>query len=88
MIPATGFPWFADGDKAKEGKHAPTIRARCKHEHLIHHTCIRSRVDLAVIPLKRANETVRVRWDIVVLSVLGDRRGIYVLKALVGLDLV
>lgn len=43
---------------------------------------------LGVIPSKRANETVQVRWDVVVLSVLGDGRGTDVLKALVGLDLV
>ena len=43
VIPVTGFPWVDDGDKAKEGQRAPTIRARSKHEHLIHHTCIRSR---------------------------------------------
>ena len=38
--------------------------------------------------MKRANETVWVRWDVVVLSVLGDERGTDVLKALVGPDLV
>ena len=40
VIPVTGFPRVDDGDKAKEGQHAPTIQARSKHEHLIHHTCI------------------------------------------------
>ena len=43
---------------------------------------------LGVIPSKHANETVQVRWDIVVLSVLSDRKGTDVLKALVGPDLV
>ena len=43
---------------------------------------------LGVIPSKRTNETVRVRWDVVVLSVLSDGRGIDVLKALVGTDLM
>ena len=38
--PDTGFPHV--GDKAKEGQRALTIRAWSKHEHLIHHTCIRS----------------------------------------------
>ena len=32
-----------DGNKAKEGQRAPTIQARRKLEHLIHHTCIHSR---------------------------------------------
>ena len=43
VITVTGFPRVDDGDKAKEGQHAPTIRARSKHKHLIHHTCIHSR---------------------------------------------
>ena len=38
VISVTGFPWVDDGDKEKEGQRAPTIRARSKHEHLIHHT--------------------------------------------------
>ena len=37
VIPVTGFPRVDDGDKAKEGQHAPTIQARRKLEHLIHH---------------------------------------------------
>ena len=36
VIPVTGFPRVDDGDKAKEGQRAPTIRARSKHEHLNH----------------------------------------------------
>ena len=31
VIPVTGFPRVDDGDKAKEGQRAPTIRARSKH---------------------------------------------------------
>ena len=64
-----------------------TIWTRCKHEHIKQHK--HSFTDFVrVIPSKRANETVRVRWDVVVLSVLGDRRGTDVLKALVGPDSV
>ena len=35
VIPATGFP--------RDSGMEMTIRTRCKHEHLIQHTCIRSR---------------------------------------------
>ena len=62
-----------------------TIWTRCKHEHPKHRKHSFTDV-VGVIPSKRANETVWVRWDVVVLSVLGDGRGTDVLKALVGPD--
>ena len=47
-----GIPRVDDGDKAKEGQHAPTIWARSKHEHLIHHTCISSRAVVSRLYLR------------------------------------
>ena len=52
VIPVTGFPRVDNGDKAKEGQRAPTIRAWSKHEHLIHHTCIRSRAVVSGLYLR------------------------------------
>ena len=54
VIPVTGFPRFNDGDKAKEGQRAPTIRAWSKNEHLIHHKHSFPGGRLGVIPSKRA----------------------------------
>ena len=47
-----GVPWVDDGDNAKEGQCAPTIRARSKHEHLIHHACIHSRAVVSGLYLR------------------------------------
>ena len=40
--------------QGKRGKRAPTNRARCKHEHLIHHNAFIHGGRLGVIPSKRA----------------------------------
>ena len=66
--------WWWQG---KRGQRAPTNRARCKHEHLIHHTCIRSRrssrgytFEACVIEAVRVKRCSRSRssWEVVVLG--------------------
>ena len=69
VVPVTGFPRVDDGDKAKEGQRAPTIRAWSKHEHLVHRTCIRSRAVVSGLYLR----SVRYR------SVSGTSREVVVL---------
>ena len=57
-----GVPCVDDGDKEKEGQHAPTIRARSKHKHLIHHTTFDSRASSRWLYLPREHSrAVRVR---------------------------
>ena len=68
LIPVTGFPHV--GDKAKEGQRAPTIRAWSKHEHLIHHTCIRSRAVVSGLYLR----SVRYRSGSSLMLCTGSRR--------------
>ena len=69
VISDTEFPHV--GGKAKEGRRASTIRARGKHEHLIHHMQAFSDGRLEVIPSKRAKGTVLVRCKVEEVDVLG-----------------
>ena len=74
-----GVPWVDDGDKAKEGQRAPTIIAWSKHEHLIHHTCIRSRAVVSGLYLR----SVRYRRGSSLMRCRGSRCSVMVVEIVV-----
>ena len=85
MLPDTGFPrddGMATGNMQENMSGMVQTRTFQTSQAFIHGR------RLGVIPSKRANETVRVQWDVVVLSDLVDGRGTDVLKELVGPELV